>query len=183
MQIMTSLIGVTTKRKKNQMEKTTIEVPQMTPAPNQPSQKILDDIELWNKQAKDGEWAYSQEFGLVWIPVCNDMRGGVPNTLTPPTPPSVVTELIAWGKTLDFESLKPNSVLVIKLNPNNPMAAARMQQGIVAIVLAPRNEVLKSKKITVLFMSFEDDISSLDEQEMEQAGWHKKEKSLIIKPY
>ena len=60
------------------------------------------------------------------------------------------------------------------------MRVQMMQQVIARQVLQPRIEKLKEKKVCILFMQAEDDISVMTEEEMNQAGWEKKEKSRII---
>lgn len=155
----------------------------MESQPSGPSPELLTKLKEWNESCKGGEWVYSNEFGLVWKSSCADLMGGAPTPPNPTSPPSLVSELVSWGNTLDLDAVKPNSVMVIKLSSQNSVHAQRMQQGIVSMVLAPRAEKLKDKRLTVLFMASDDDISLLDESEMEEAGWQKKDKSLIISPF
>lgn len=69
---------------------------------------------------------------------------------------------------------------MIKLNADDPMRIRMMQQIIARQVLEPRIEKLKEKHACILFMQPEDDISVMTEEEMNKAGWEKKEKSRII---
>jgi hypothetical protein len=149
-----------------------------------PDEATTREINKWNlaKGNAMGEWVYCKEYGIVWVNKSGDLMGGSP---TPPTdpPPSILSELVKWGETLNLEEANKNSVLVIKLSSINPIHAQQMQRSIINMVLAPKAEKLKDKKLTVLFMAAEDDISLLDESDMESAGWQKKEKSLIIDPF
>jgi hypothetical protein len=81
---------------------------------------------------------------------------------------------------LDFDGVKENSVVLIKVCVDDPFHLQMMQNVIVKQVLTPRIEKLKEKKVCVLFMRAGDDISIMDETDMAKAGWEKKEKSRII---
>jgi len=83
---------------------------------------------------------------------------------------------------LNWDSLTENSVLVIKIDSTNPMRFAQFQHALVGSLLQPRKELLKEKKISVVFMGSQDDMSVLEEKDMNRLGWYKKEKSLIITP-
>lgn len=95
---------------------------------------------------------------------------------------SAELEAATVAMSIDFENLKPNSVLVIKMPAQNPMYHARLRAAIVQGILQPRMELLKEKKLGVLFMTTDDSIELLSEEDMNKAGWVKKEPSLIIKP-
>lgn len=94
----------------------------------------------------------------------------------------LVDGIISWGNTLDFNNVSENSVLLIKVNVDDAEYAHHFQMGVVRHVLEPRYEMLKSKKVTVLFMSDKDDLSILKEDDMAKSGWVKKEPSRIILP-
>lgn len=129
---------------------------------------------------KDGQWVQSSEFGLAWVPSPADRMGAKP---TPPSaPPEILKELVNFGKTLDINNIPEKSVVVVKIGTKDPQAAQALQMNIIRQILEPRREQLQAKKLTVMFMSAEDDISSIPEEDMNQAGWFKKEKSLIITP-
>ena len=83
---------------------------------------------------------------------------------------------------LNWDALTDNSVLVIKIDASNPMRFSQFQHALVTSLLQPRKELLKQKKISVVFMGTQDDIAVLEEKEMNRLGWYKKEKSLIITP-
>lgn len=111
---------------------------------------------------------------------CIDTMGHQPE---PQQPNPIVDQIIGWGNTLDFENIKPNSLITVKIGIDNALYAQKMQMGIIHQVLEPRKELLKQKKLTVMFMSKDDDISVIAEEDMNRAGWFKKEKSLIISPF
>jgi len=92
-------------------------------------------------------------------------------------------EAASLAMTIDFENTKPNSVLVIKIPADNPMYHARIHAAIIQGILNPRIEILKEKKLGVLFMTTEDEIELLSEEDMNKAGWVKKDKSSIISPF
>lgn len=87
-----------------------------------------------------------------------------------------------FSKTLDLEAVPKNSVLIVKIGTDDHLYANNLQMGIIERVLNPRVEILREKRLTVLFMAREDDINILTEDEMGKAGWVKKEPSLIIQP-
>jgi hypothetical protein len=178
--MMTS-IGII-QRERNTMENKII-TPIMDSQPTGPSPDMLAKLKEWNETCKGGEWLYSNEFGLVWKSACADLMGGAPTPPNPSTPPSLLGELVRWGNTLDLDSVKPNAVLTIKLSSQNVVHAQQMQKAIISMVLAPRAEKLKDKRLTVLFMAHNDDISLIEESEMEEAGWQKKDPTLIVSPF
>lgn len=161
--------------------------PNKKSAPEPPPEYLLKEIERLNKQTagKDGKWMHLDSVGLVWKPSGPDLMGGVIRELKPPTdtPSPLLSQLVEWGQTLDIDNIPFNSVILIKLNVTDPTHATQMQQAIAQQVLFPRNEKLKEKKACILFMETGDDISIMTEKEMNQAGWEKKDKPLIITPY
>ena len=100
-----------------------------------------------------------------------------------PKPNALVDGILEWGKLLDLNTITPNSVLMVKVNSEDPQYAYKFQMGVVKHVLEPRFEALKAKKVTVLFLSEKDDISVLTEEDMLRAGWERTKKSLIINPF
>lgn len=95
-------------------------------------------------------------------------------------PNALVDGILEWGNQLNFDELKDNSVLLVKVNSDDPQYSNGFQMGVIRHVLEPRAKLLKEKKVTVLFMSDKDDLSILSEEEMKEAGWTKKDKPLII---
>ena len=96
--------------------------------------------------------------------------------------PTEEVEVTNAAKTIDIDGAPKNAVLVVKISTGDHLYASNIQMGIIKRVLEPRMEVLKEKHITVLFMAADDDVSLITEEEMAQAGWVKKEPSLIITP-
>ncbi len=88
-----------------------------------------------------------------------------------------------FSKTLDLAAAPKNAVLIVKIGTDDHLYANNLQMGIIQRVLNPRVEILREKKLTVLFMAREDDIALLTEEDMSKAGWVKKEPSLIIQPW
>ena len=97
--------------------------------------------------------------------------------------PTEEAAIIQFGGVIDLENVPKNAVLTVKLSTADHLYANNLQMGIIERVLKPRMELLKEKKLTVLFMAADDDISLLSEEDMGRAGWVKKEPSLIIKPW
>lgn len=137
-----------------------------------------------NEQSQDdqGEWIYvNDDIGLVWRPDVQSL-GAAPELPTPSTPPPALEELVRWGKTIDFDNIQKNGVVVIKLNTNDPFYMQAMQRAIAKQVLQPRADKLKANSVCILFMQAGDDLSVMSEEDMNRAGWEKKEKSLIVIP-
>ena len=165
------------------MENETIETqPAFVPTTETEAEQVKKLLDELNESLKDkeGQWIYVDGVGPCYSPYPLDPMGkplGVPpNT----TPPSIIESIAKWGGSIDFDNIPQNAVVLIKLNVDNPMRVQMMQQVIARQVLQPRIEKLKEKKVCILFMQAEDDISVMTEEEMNQAGWEKKEKSRII---
>lgn len=120
----------------------------------------------------------------IVVEVENEVKAEKGETVTPveTTPNPLIDGILEWGNQLSFDDLKTNSVLLVKVNADDPQYSHGFQMGVIRHVLEPRAKLLKEKKVTVLFMSDKDDLSILSEDEMNQAGWEKKNKSLIITP-
>lgn len=150
-------------------------VPNAEPAAQEPSAETLKQIDALNEGVNGGHWIYVNEVGIVWQPN-PETKPVIPTS----GPPAVLSQLVDWGKSLDFDNLPYNAVLLIKLNVDDPMRVNMMQRAIAKQVLEPRFEKLKEKRTCILFMQTGDDITVMTEAEMNQAGWEKKEKSRII---
>lgn len=103
-----------------------------------------------------------------------------------PTPESedfkaAYDKIVEISKIIELESLNTNSVVVIKLGGNEGHRI-RMHQAFIRF-LSSKQEIFKSKKLTVLFLDNTDDIYSVEEEDMNKAGWFKREKSIIINPF
>ena len=90
-------------------------------------------------------------------------------------------KIVQIDKIVDLENLNKHSVVVIKLGGDEGHRI-RMHQAFVKF-LSSKQKLFKDKKLTVLFLNDGDDIDTLDENEMNEAGWYRKEKSLIINPF
>jgi len=159
----------------------------ITPKPEKEplSEEIIKFIDALNEksQTDKGQWLYSEELGVVWQPVIptassDDPTRGVVSP-TEPTPP-LLESIVKWGNIIDFDNLPKNAVVLIKLNVQDPMRVQMMQRAIAKQVLEPRAEKLKANRTCILFMQSDDDISIMTEEDMNKAGWEKKDKKLII---
>ena len=155
---------------------------EVTPVEAEPTSEMTKQIKEMNDQitTDKGQWIWADGIGLVWQPGLRDVGAPAPGVPSPPSPPILLEDIVKWGNTLDFDSVKENSVVLIKICVDDPFHLQMMQNVIVKQVLTPRIEKLKEKKICVLFMRAGDDISIMDEEDMKKAGWEKKEKSRII---
>jgi hypothetical protein len=157
----------------------------ITPKPQASEEaiKLIDELNE-KSQTDKGQWLWTEELGIVWQPITSPMPSNdvtrdyqLP---TEPTPPPLIESLVKWGKTIDFDNLPQNAVIIIKLSVQDPLRVQMMQRAIARQVLEPRAEKLKANKACVLFMQSDDDISIMTEQDMNKAGWEKKDKKLII---
>ena len=89
-------------------------------------------------------------------------------------------KLLQIDNVIDFDNLVPNSVIVLKIGGDTGHKM-RMHQAFVRFINS-KGDLFKEKKFTVLFLEPEDSLEVLTEEDMNKAGWQKKEKSLIIKP-
>ena len=89
-------------------------------------------------------------------------------------------KILQIDNVLNFDDLAENSVIVLKIG-GDAGHKFRMHQAFVRFVQS-KGELFKQKHFTVLFLEPGDSLDVLTEQDMEKAGWQKKEKSLIIKP-
>lgn len=155
---------------------------EVTPLEAKPTSEMVKKIEELNNQitTDKGQWIWADEIGLVWQPALRSVGESALGVPSPSTPPILLEDIVKWGNTLDFDSVKENSVVLIKICVDDPLHLQMMQNVIVKQVLTPRIEKLKEKKVCVLFMRADDDISIMDEDDMKKAGWEKKEKSRII---
>jgi hypothetical protein len=102
------------------------------------------------------------------------MPDGKPNT--------ILNGLVEWGNSLDFNALPEGAVIVVKIGIDDPAYGQQMQMRIVRQILEPRVEILKEKKVAVLFMSTDDDIKVLTEEDLNAIGYTRKDRSRIIIP-
>lgn len=162
---------------KDNITEVTIEVPPLTITKDE-----LAFIDKLNEQVNDttkGYWLYVEGVGTVYKPTLSAMPNSLPSAPTE-SPSPLIEELAKWGKQIDFDNLPLNAVVLIKLNVNDPLRYTMLQRAIQKQVLEPRIETLKEKRICILFLQSDDDISVMTEEDMNQAGWEKKEKNRII---
>lgn len=82
---------------------------------------------------------------------------------------------------LNVDDIKPNSILIINVDVESPVHKMAVAP-VFSKLLAPYANTLREKKVTVMLMTLNESINTITEEEMNRAGWHKKEESLIIKP-
>jgi len=156
----------------------------ITPKPEKAplSEEIIKHIDELNEKSQNdkGQWLYCEELGVVWQPSPAQMPS--PDGCQPPTEPAppLLESIVKWGNIVDFDNLPKNAVVLIKLNVQDPMRVQMMQRAIAKQVLEPRAEKLKANRTCILFMQSDDDISIMTEEDMNKAGWEKKDKKLII---
>ena len=89
-------------------------------------------------------------------------------------------KLLQLDAVINFNDTTEKSVIVLKLGGDRGHKM-RMHQAFVRFIQS-RGELFKQKQFTVLFLESGDSLEVLSEEDMNKAGWHKKEKSLIIQP-
>ena len=82
---------------------------------------------------------------------------------------------------INVDDIKPNSILIINVDVENPVQKMAVAP-VFSKLLAPYASKLREKSVTVMLMTLNENINTVTEEEMNRAGWHKKEESLIIKP-
>jgi hypothetical protein len=107
----------------------------------------------------------------------------VPEAPAPTTTPTTV-ELPMVEKTLafNFDELKPNSVVVIKIDQKGDQQRMAATQQI-AMALRPLRDIIKAKSIAFIVMGSQESFEVLPEEQMNAVGWFKKEESRIILPH
>ena len=90
-------------------------------------------------------------------------------------------KMVEIDNVLDFENLKENSVIVLRIG-GDAGHKMRMHQAFVRFINS-KGDLFKKKKFTVLFLEPEDGLDVLTEEDMDKAGWQKKDPSRIIKPF
>lgn len=151
-------------------------IPNAEQTAQEPTAETLKQIDALNEGVDGGQWIYVNDVGICWQPNATNATPSPPKS----GPPVILSQLVEWGKQMDFDNLPYNAVVLIKLNVDDAMRVNMMQRAIAKQVLEPRFEKLKEKRTCILFMQAGDDITVMTEEEMNQAGWEKKEKSRII---
>ena len=99
------------------------------------------------------------------------------------TPKSSIVNLPAKNiVSINVDKIKPNTILVITINVNAP-AQKMAVAPVFWKLLAPYAAKLREKSVTLMLMTIGENINLISEEEMNAAGWFKKEKSLIINPF
>lgn len=130
-----------------------------------------------NENQKQIKKRFDELFGVK-----DENKIDVPETEPETSPPTSVELPTAAEKVvINFDELKQNSVVVIKI------AATGMQQRIaasqqIAMALRPLVPLSKQKSIVFVLMATDESIETVDEESMEKLGWVKKEPSRIIIP-
>lgn len=83
---------------------------------------------------------------------------------------------------INVNEIKDNSILIVKIDVPSPMHKMAVAPTF-AKLLSPYGPKLREKNVTVMLMLATESIDIISEEEMNRAGWEKKEKSLIIKPF
>ena len=113
------------------------------------------------------------------------MENELPPKFLPPEEPedfkAAYDKLVQIDKIVDLSSFKEYAVLVIKLGGTERHKEV-MHHAFVKF-LGERKKLFANKKITVLFMESDDSIDTMDEKDMNAAGWFRKEDKLIINPF
>ena len=98
-------------------------------------------------------------------------------------PPTItLPPLASKVQTINIDEIKPHSILIINVEVENPIQKMAIAPTF-AKLLAPYGPTLKEKGVTIMLMSLHENINVVSEEEMNAAGWEKKEKSPIINPF
>ena len=100
----------------------------------------------------------------------------VPQVLTPEPQKEIVNavEVINLEKVINFDELKENSVLLLKFS------VVRSVTDVIRVLAQRYGEQLRSKNISVIVISSQDSVETLDEEKMNELGWHKKGKIITL---
>ncbi len=82
---------------------------------------------------------------------------------------------------INFDEIKPNSVLIIKIKADSVSQRITATQQI-ATALRPLREQIREKNVVLVVMSTEESFETVNEEQMNKFGWYKKEESSIIIP-
>ena len=89
-------------------------------------------------------------------------------------------KMVLIDTVLDLKNMEPKSVIVLRIG-GDAGHKMRMHQAFVRFVQS-KGDLFKQKELTVMFLEPGDYIDVLTEEDMDKAGWVKKDKSLIITP-
>jgi len=97
-------------------------------------------------------------------------------------PPGEVKLPAANAVFINIDDIKENSIVVINIDVKSPEQKMAVAPTF-GKLLAPYAMDLRKKHITVMLMALDESIELVSEEDMNKAGWFKKEKSIIINPY
>ncbi len=105
----------------------------------------------------------------------------LPEMGPPPTPVDPLVKLPDATEvvTINFDELKENSVVIIKINPEGMKQRVAATQQI-AMALRPLRDSIQKKNIAFIVMSTQETMDILDPEQMADLGWERKEKNRII---
>lgn len=110
----------------------------------------------------------------------NDGDPSIPEPTQPV--PTTANVLGAVGTiTINFDEIKPNSLLVIKVNPETPQQRAMVTQQI-AMALKPLRDIIRGKNLALVVMGLDESIEMVDEAQMAAIGWQRKGSSGLMLP-
>ena len=101
---------------------------------------------------------------------------------TPQQPPAELQLPADRVVTINVDDIKPNSILIINIDVENAIQKMAVAP-VFSKLLAPYATKLRDKCVTVMLMTIHENINLISEEEMANAGWEKKAKSLIINPF
>ena len=107
------------------------------------------------------------------------------NLFVPETPTPVVSPTEAELPNVEqvikihIDELKPNSIIVIKIAPEGMRQRVAATQQI-AMALRPLAQQVRDKNVAFIVMGTDETMDVLEESQMNDLGWEKKEKSRII---
>lgn len=96
---------------------------------------------------------------------------------TPPPDPKVTVPLTDW-KTINFDELKPNSLLILKVKVDDVKQRLAVTQQL-SRSFRPVLDIIKQKHIVMIVMSTEESFEALTEAQMNVFGWYKREGRII----
>jgi hypothetical protein len=85
------------------------------------------------------------------------------------------TETIGLDSIIEVDNIKPNSVVIFRISKPNQSILSSIQNFV-----SMYGDKLQEKQCSLLVLGKNAQIEVLNEEEMNKAGWEKKNKSLII---
>jgi hypothetical protein len=104
-----------------------------------------------------------------------------PTEPTQPVPTKAELSGAVGVVSINFDEIQPNSLIVIKVNPETPQQRAMVTQQLAA-ALKPLRDIIRAKSLALVVMGVEESLDVLNEEQMGAMGWQRKEKSRLIVP-